>query len=392
MTWETTWSQLSPAARGLLEILSWFAPDPIPQWVLDGEATRPIAARALSADPWPGGGGPREILDAEAARAGRRVGPAGASAGAGDDASAASARTGAPATAGARPGADGCRGRGGSAGCAHLAGVGRLAPHVRVLVAHADEAGMAEPTARLMNRPGCCHSDVQGIVRRGRAAVCAGAGDRRASRWGRTTPTSPGPQQPGRSCSRRTNRLAEAEPLMRRALAIDEACAGSGPPQRRQSLNNLALLQATQPAGARPSRCSRGRWRSTRRRFGPDHPDVAISLNNLAELLQATNRLARGRAAVSPGAGDRRAVARPGPPQRRHPPQQPGRLLPGHQPADGGRAAVSPGAGDRRAVVGPDHPDVAIDLNNLARLLQATNRAGRGRAADRRALAIDERC
>ena len=47
-----------------------------------------------------------------------------------------------------------------------------------------------------------------------------------------------------------TNRLADAEPLMRRALAIDE-----------QS-------------------------------YGPDHPHVAIDLNNLAALLQATNRLA----------------------------------------------------------------------------------------------------
>ena len=26
--------------------------------------------------------------------------------------------------------------------------------------------------------------------------------------------------------------------------------------------------------------------------YGPDHPDVAIDLNNLAQLLQATNRLA----------------------------------------------------------------------------------------------------
>ena len=40
-----------------------------------------------------------------------------------------------------------------------------------------------------------------------------------------------------------TNRLAEAEPLMRRALAIDE------------------------------------------KSYGPDHPKVAIRLNNLAELL-----------------------------------------------------------------------------------------------------------
>ena len=47
-----------------------------------------------------------------------------------------------------------------------------------------------------------------------------------------------------------TNRLAEAEPLMRRALAIDE------------------------------------------KSYGPEHPDVAIDLNNLAQLLKATNRLA----------------------------------------------------------------------------------------------------
>ena len=46
-----------------------------------------------------------------------------------------------------------------------------------------------------------------------------------------------------------TNRLAEAEPLMRRALAIDE------------------------------------------KSYGPDHPDVAIDLNNLAMLLHDTNRL-----------------------------------------------------------------------------------------------------
>jgi tetratricopeptide (TPR) repeat protein len=47
-----------------------------------------------------------------------------------------------------------------------------------------------------------------------------------------------------------TNRLAEAEPMYRRALAIVEAS------------------------------------------YGPDHPDVAATLNNLGLLLQATNRLA----------------------------------------------------------------------------------------------------
>ena len=60
-----------------------------------------------------------------------------------------------------------------------------------------------------------------------------------------------------------------------------------------------------------------------------------------------------GRAAPSPGAGDRRAELRPGPPGRRPRPRQPGGVAPGHEPSGGDRAALSPGAGDRRAELGP---------------------------------------
>ena len=74
----------------------------------------------------------------------------------------------------------------------------------------------------------------------------------------------------------------EAEPLLHRAQAIDEAS------------------------------------------YGPDHPDVAIDLNNLAQLLQATNRLGEAEPLI------RRALA------------------------------------IDEASYGPDHPDVAIGLNNLA--------------------------
>ena len=61
--------------------------------------------------------------------------------------------------------------------------------------------------------------------------------------------------------------------------------------------------------------------------FGADHPNVATSLNNLATLLQDTNRLAEAEPLM------RRALAideksfGAGPPRRRDPPQQPGALL-----------------------------------------------------------------
>ena len=90
-----------------------------------------------------------------------------------------------------------------------------------------------------------------------------------------------------------TNRLPEAEPLMRRALAIDEKSYGPEHPDVAIDLNNLAaLLQATNRLPeAEP--LMRRALTIDEKSYGPEHPDVAIDLNNLAALLQATNRLQR---------------------------------------------------------------------------------------------------
>ena len=90
---------------------------------------------------------------------------------------------------------------------------------------------------------------------------------------------------------------------------------------------------------------------------GPNSPEVAVVLNNLAVLLQATNRLAEAEPLYSPRAGDRRAVVRPGPPRCRDPPQQPGVVAPGHEPAGGGRAALRRALAIGEKSYGPDHPD-----------------------------------
>ena len=145
-----------------------------------------------------------------------------------------------------------------------------------------------------------------------------------------------------------TNRLGEAEPLYRRALAIDEASYGPDHPNVAIRLNNLAgLLQDTNRLGeAEP--LFRRALAIDEASHGPDHPNVAIRLNNLAGLLQDTNRLAEAEPLY------RRALA------------------------------------IDEASYGPDHPDVATGLNNLAGLLQATNRLGEAEPLYRRALAIDE--
>ena len=143
-------------------------------------------------------------------------------------------------------------------------------------------------------------------------------------------------------------RYEDAEPLFRRALAIDEASYGNDHPNVARVLNNLArLLQDTNRlAEAEP--LFRRALAIDEASYGKDHPDVARDLNNLARLLQDTNRLAEAEPLM------RRALA------------------------------------IDQASYGKDHPYVASILNNLARLLQDTNRLAEAEPLMRRALAIDE--
>ena len=123
---------------------------------------------------------------------------------------------------------------------------------------------------------------------------------------------------------------AEAEPLFRRALAIREKALGPDHPNTALSLNNLAELyraqgqyaeaeplyrqalaitrsvagppryglEPEQPGGALPRAGPLRRGRAAvppvlairEKALGPDHPDTAQSLNNLAELYDTQGR------------------------------------------------------------------------------------------------------
>ena len=87
-----------------------------------------------------------------------------------------------------------------------------------------------------------------------------------------------------------TAEWARAEPPMRRALAVHEASYGKDHPDVAIDLSNLAqLLMATNRLSeAEP--LMRRALAMGEASYGEDHPDIAIRLNNLAALLQATNR------------------------------------------------------------------------------------------------------
>ncbi len=142
--------------------------------------------------------------------------------------------------------------------------------------------------------------------------------------------------------------FAEALKWHQHCLELSQFRLGPNHSSTAAALNNLAaLLQATNRlAEAEP--LMRRALTIDKASYGSDHPNVAIRLNNLASLLQATNRLAEAEPLI------RRALA------------------------------------IDEASYGNDHPRVAIDLNNLASLLQATNCLAEAEPLMRRALTIDE--
>jgi tetratricopeptide (TPR) repeat protein len=115
------------------------------------------------------------------------------------------------------------------------------------------------------------------------------------------------------------------------------------------SLNNLAALLDDQGRYAEAEPLYRRALTIREKALGPEHPDVAESLDDLALLLKEQGRYAEAEPLF------RRALAI-----------------------------------DEKAL-GPEHPDLATDLNNLAELLRAQGKYAEAEPLFRRALAIDER-
>jgi len=86
---------------------------------------------------------------------------------------------------------------------------------------------------------------------------------------------------------------ARAEPLYQRALAIHEQALGPEHPDTATSLNNLAGLYYAMGAYARAEPLYQRALAIAEKALGPEHPQTAISLNNLALLYDAMGAYAR---------------------------------------------------------------------------------------------------
>ena len=143
-------------------------------------------------------------------------------------------------------------------------------------------------------------------------------------------------------------RYADAEPLLKRALAVREAALGPGHPDVAATVNNLALLYQAQGRYADAEPLYKRSLTLSEKALGPDHPNVAVSLNNLALLYQAQGRYADAESLY------KRSLA------------------------------------IREKALGSDHPDVAVSLDNLAGLYQAQGRYAEAEPLYKRSLEINE--
>ena len=118
-----------------------------------------------------------------------------------------------------------------------------------------------------------------------------------------------------------------AEPLFRSALAIAEKSLGPDHPDTAGSLNNLAGLLESKGdyAGAEP--LYRRALAIAEKVLGPNHPNTAMALDNLAGLLECEGRLCRRGALVPARPVHRGEGAGTGRPGHARDPREPGRLL-----------------------------------------------------------------
>jgi tetratricopeptide (TPR) repeat protein len=188
-----------------------------------------------------------------------------------------------------------------------------------------------------------------------------------------------------------TNRLAQAEPLYRRALAIDERSSGRDRPDVAiRACNLAALLRATNRL---PEAVPLYRQAVVidENSYGPVHPSVARHLGKLAELLRVMNRTAEAESLFRRALGVDEILSGPGHPRVTTNLGNLAGLLRATDRLPEAEILYRRVLGIDHNWYGPNHSEVAIDLSILAELLVATNRLSNAEQLVRRALAIDER-
>jgi tetratricopeptide (TPR) repeat protein len=181
-----------------------------------------------------------------------------------------------------------------------------------------------------------------------------------------------------------------AEPLYRRVLEIAERSFGPDHPEVAVGVANLAELLKSTNRLAEADPLLRRALESAERHCGPDSLAVAPFVNALAGLLRTTNRLAEAEPLYRRALAIRERSLAPDDPDTAVCLNDLAMLLEStNRPAEA-EPLLRRALAINECSYDPDHPEVATTLNSLAVLLNSTNRLAEAEPLFRRALAIDE--
>ena len=184
---------------------------------------------------------------------------------------------------------------------------------------------------------------------------------------------------------------AGAEPLYRRGLDIRERALGPDHPDTAASLNNLALLLKAKGNYAEAEPLYRRALGINEKKIGPDNLGTATSLNNLGGLLEDKGDYTGAEPLY------RRALSIA---EKELGADHPGtavylnnlaKLMSQRSDYVHAEPLYRRALKIREKALGPDHPDTAASLNNLAELFQAKGDYADAEPLLRRALNIDEK-
>jgi CHAT domain-containing protein/Tfp pilus assembly protein PilF len=186
-------------------------------------------------------------------------------------------------------------------------------------------------------------------------------------------------------------KYGEAATIWKQILPILEKILGPDHPDVAISLNSLAMLLKYQGQYAAAEPLYRRSLIILEKAFGPDHPDVATILNNLAGLLGDQGHYAAAESLYRRSLAIREKALGPGHPDVATALNNLAVLLQDQKQYAAAEPLFRRSLAIDERVFGSDHPDVAFSLNNLAVLMSDQGQQGAAEPLFRRSLAIREK-
>jgi len=182
-----------------------------------------------------------------------------------------------------------------------------------------------------------------------------------------------------------------AEAPLARSLILREKALGPEHPQVAISLNNLAALYQTQAKYAEAELLHKQSLAIREKVHGPNHTEVAQSLNNLAMLYHTQAKYAEAEPLCKRSLAIREKVHGPNHPEVAQSLNNLAMLYQAHGKYSEAEPLYKRSLAIAERSLGPNHPNVATSLNNLAILYHIQGKYAEAEPLYKRSLAIREK-